>query len=468
MRSSIAGLVIKAATLVMLVVLAAGTSGPLARLISGRGGAFVATLLRAPGNNDFYFGGTVSPKVWVTSRSYSMLDFSAAIDAAPGPGGSWAFTLEYAPLLPTQNPNDIRDWSVVSLCTISGTNKSCRAIGVPVSITSPACVRGHVVIAGTSNPGKGGTVSLYLYDSRSDGSMHFQGSGGSTVNAGVFYAGNVFRTTNMDRAYWINSGAPLQSCGGVVALPVAPGPGKTWHIQIAASRTALAPEQNAADLSYILTDVATIGGTQKSCSWTPAPIYVPEGGCVQLRGVCTGGVPIPFAGAWYGIDVSTSSTSPYNDGGLTYETAGSGAFDVRHQFGIGPWGISDAKPVDGNATMGQMYWLAPPAGLCGIAGAFTFEDPIGGTGQFDIGLRISTAAPTSIQGCLDCNYTDTPTLCSVKAGEKSCRFPLTSIDIPGNACFALMVKSSGGTPTYSGQFNWQVSAISKNAGSATF
>lgn len=50
-------------------------------------GAFVATLLRAPGNNDFYFGGTVSPYVWVTSRSYTTLDFSAAIDAAPGQGG---------------------------------------------------------------------------------------------------------------------------------------------------------------------------------------------------------------------------------------------------------------------------------------------------------------------------------------------------------------------------------------------
>jgi hypothetical protein len=292
--------------------------------------------------------------------------------------------------------------------------------------------------------------------------MHFQGSGDQPANAGVFYAGNVFRATNMDRAYWISSGAAIRSCGGIVALPVAPGPGKTWHIQIAASLTALTPGQNAADLNYNLTEVGTISGTQKSCSWKPVPFYVPDGGCVQLRGTCTGGT-LPN-GAWYGLDVSTSNTSPYNGGGPTYETAGSGAFDAGHQFGIGPWAISDAKPIDGNATLGQMYWLAPPTGLCSVAGAFTFESPIGGTGQYDIGLRISTVALTSAQGCLDCNYIDTPTLCSVKAGEKSCRFPLTPVDIPGNACFALMVKSSGGTPIYSGQFNWQVSSIAKNPG----
>jgi hypothetical protein len=271
----------------------AGTRGSSLSLASPRGGdgsgAFVATLLRAPGNNDFYFGGTVSPEVWVTSRSYSSLDFSAAIDSAPGAGGSWKFTLEYAPLLPTQNPDDITDWRVVDLGTISGANKSCRVTDVPVSITGPACVRGHAVITGTSNPGKGGTVSLYLYDHEADGPMHFQGSGGQPANAGVFYAGSAFRATNMDRAYWISSGAAIRSCGGVVALPVAPGPGKTWHIQIAASQTALTPGQNAADLSYNLIDVATISGTQKSCSWEPVPFYVPEGGCVQLRGTCTGG-----------------------------------------------------------------------------------------------------------------------------------------------------------------------------------
>jgi hypothetical protein len=114
-----------------------------------------------------------------------------------------------------------------------------------------------------------------------------------------------------------------------------------------------------------------------------------------------------------------------------------------------------------------MYWLAPPAGLCQVAGAFTFESPIGGTGQYDMGLRISTAAPTSAQGCLDCDYIDTPSFCRVKAGEKSCRFPLTAVDIPGNAGFALLVKASGGTPSYEGQFNWQVCSIGKNASSAT-
>ncbi len=425
-------------------------------------GAFVATLLRAPGNNDFYFGGTVSPKVWLTSRDYSSLDFSAAIDAAPGAGGVWTFTIEYAPLPATQNPDDIRTWKVVSLGTISGENKSCNAGNIPVNIVAPACLRGHAAITGTSNTGKGGTVSLYLYDAKSDGPMHFQGTGGSTVSEGVFYAGNVFRTTNMDRAYWISSGEALRSCSGVVALPIAPGPGKTWHIQIAASRTALTGNQNAADLTYDLTEVATISGTQKSCSWTPVPFNVPAGGCVQLRGTCTGGASPVFSGAWYALDVSTSSTSPYNGGGPTYENAGSGAFDTNHQFGTGPWAISDRKPTNGNATLGQMYWIAPPSGLRQVAGAFTFESPIGGTGQFDIGLRISTAAPTSDQGCLDCNYIDTPALCSVRAGEKSCRFPLTSVDIPGNACFALMVKASGGTPSYNGQFNWPVCSVAKN------
>jgi hypothetical protein len=44
---------------------------------------------------------------------------------------------------------------------------------------------------------------------------------------------------------------------------------------------------------------------------------------------------------------------------------------------------------------------------------------------------------------------------------------LTAVDIPSNASFALLVKTSGGTPIYDGQFNWQVSGVAKNAGSAT-
>jgi hypothetical protein len=36
----------------------------------GGAGALVATLLRAQGKNDFYFGGTVSPNVWPTAQTY--------------------------------------------------------------------------------------------------------------------------------------------------------------------------------------------------------------------------------------------------------------------------------------------------------------------------------------------------------------------------------------------------------------
>src|SRR5689334_2956338 len=72
-------------------------------------GALVATL--AVLNNtkllDVPFGGTVSPYYWVVNRNIMSLDFSAAIDVAPGTGNTLQFTIKYATISPTENCADI-------------------------------------------------------------------------------------------------------------------------------------------------------------------------------------------------------------------------------------------------------------------------------------------------------------------------------------------------------------------------
>jgi len=424
-------------------------------------GALIATLHRAFATNDFYFGGTIGPNFWTTNRSFSLLDFSATFGTAPGANGTWTLSAEYASLPSNQSCADITVWTAVQLCKISGTQKSCNANDVPINVVGPACVRGHAVLVGATNTSVGGgQAALYPKDTTDNGPVHFQGSGGG-ANPGVFYGGSVIRSANTNRAYWISPGVSLQSVGGVVAFTGSPVPGDTWHIQVVSSKTSLTPGQACTDLSYNTTgDVCTItGGGQKACHWPPAPINVPASGCVQVRGTCTGASCASDSVTLnnLGLDLSKSATSPYDSGGPSYGNGGSGAFNAGHAFGIGPWAISDAQPVNGTPTLEQQFWQAPATGLNACSGGFIFESPTTGTGQFSVGVTTSTTAPGPNQSCLDLSYVDSTALCGMKAGDKSCTFSLTSISIPPHACFALNIKASGGTPSNTSPFNWQAS-----------
>jgi hypothetical protein len=400
----------------------------------------------------------------VTNHDYATCDFDANIDVAPGTGNSWTLSLEYATLSPTQHCDDIASWTSVPLCTISGANKGCPHLGnILVDIVGPACLRGHAIVGGTPPPRQGGTASLHCHDASGQSPTHFQGTGGGTTTTSL-YGGNQAQTSglNSDRNYWIVTAAPIESCGGVIAVPSAPGSGSTWHIQLAASTTALTAGQNCADLSYTTTsDLCTITGTtQKSCSWEPTAIMVPAGGCLQMRGTCTGGICTKFStGQNYGLDCSASGASPYNAGGATYSDAGSGAFDAGHIFGVGPWAISDKNSATGT-TLSQQFWIAPPTGLNACAGAFTFRDAITGTGQYDLGFTVSDTVPTNGQSCLDLSYTGTGALASMPVEAKSGLIPPTAIAIAGGKCFALNVSTSGGVPSAgSSPFNWQVYCV---------
>jgi hypothetical protein len=333
-----------------------------------------------------------------------------------------------------------------------------------MNLTGPFCLRGRgkgTKNAAAFNSRSGGSAAFHCRNPGTTGVMHFQGSGNTNVST-QFFAGNVFRGTNFDRPYWISTGTAVESCSGAIALSNAPGNGGTWHVRIATSTTPLGPNQGCADLSYTVTgDTCTITSSNKECHFSPVPSAVPAGGCVQLRGSCTGTCTATTAGPNYGLDCRAASNGGFGSGGLTYETAGSGAFDnCAHCFNTGPWAISDLAAVPA-ATLGQQYWIAPTTGLAGCAGAFTFTSPPSGGGQYRVGLRTSTTGLMPGQGCLDLTYTDTGPLCTMGGGDKSCVFPLTSMTIPPNACFALMVtKSASAPPGASGnEFNWQASCV---------
>jgi chitodextrinase len=430
-------------------------------------GAMVATLARLNNGTllDVPFGGSVSPPYWVTNRSFTSLDFSAAIDVAPGTGNTLQFVIKYATLSPTQNCTDIPsgNWITANLGVLSSTQKSFTVSDVPVNVIGPACIAGHILRT-ASYAVTHGTASLHPHDSAGDGPTYYQGSASTANSLGQLYLGNWHTTTNHNRSFWI-AGSAIRNVGGVLALNVPPGPGNTWHVQIAHSQTPLSPSQNCLDLSYNTTaDVATITGTQKTASWDTVLIDAPAGGCIQIRATWTGGVPLSTAPANYGLTVSGSNSTPYNDGGPSYSNVGSGAFDSSHIFGVGPWAISDATPQNGNAFISQQYWRAPTTGLVGLSGAFTFTSPTVGTGQFDIGIRTSLTAPTVNQSCLDLQYVDSAPLCVMRSGDKSCSFPVSTFNIPANACFGLEVKTSGGTPSNTGPFNWQATGVANSGG----
>ena len=417
-------------------------------------GAFVQTLGALGGSSsNFTIGGTVGPN-WVMSSNYSAFDIFLSVDKDPGIGNFWKVSAEHATLFPTQVCADIKNWNSVNLCTITSSTRTCGLNNVPVNITGPACFRIRMALVnGTRLKFGGGTLAIHF----SDGPIHFQGHGAASITNGTFYGGNVFRSTNIDRTYFISPGIPIKSVGGVMAIPTSPGAEKTWNVQFVYSNTSLNSGQNCADLNYNIIDVCTISGaTQKECHWSPVLIDAPAGSCFQVRGVCSGGACAKINNKPdYTLDVYSDVPTA-----TTYETAGSGAFDLNHSFGIGPWAISDAKPREGVPFLGQMFWHAPGTGLNACAGAFTFENLTTGTGQYDIGLTSSTTVPLKNQGCLDLNYFDSISLCSLKPGDKSCSFNLTAFNITPNGCFALKVKTSGGTPSNKGQFNWQASCVS--------
>jgi hypothetical protein len=242
----------------------------------------------------------------------------------------------------------------------------------------------------------------------------------------------------------------------MIGVPTAPGAGSTWHIAVATSTTALATGQACSDLAYTTTgELCTITGSQKECDFPQAALSLPTGGCLQMRGTCTGGTCQPATpfNPNYGLDCHTALSTT---DGPAYESAGSGAFDTGHEFDVGPWGISDANAA--GRRLSQQYWLAPPTGLARCGGVMVMQNTLGGTGRYDIGLTVSTAAPTAGQSCLDLTYVTTSALCSIQAGQKSCWFPPTATTIPGGACFALSASVGQGAPDAgTSPFNWGAS-----------
>ena len=240
---------------------------------------------------------------------------------------------------------------------------------------------------------------------------------------------------------------------------------------LATSTTALTSGNDCASLTYATSsDLCTITGTNKSCSWTPAVFAtpVPNGGCIQVHATCTGGTCTTWAsngaGPNFGLDCSTSATSPYTAGAAAYESAGSGAFDTDHVFGAGPWGIADALwPFYPES---QHYWVAPPNGLYSCGAVFSFANAIVGSGSFSFAFSVSDTALSAKQSCVDLTYSDTPALGALAVGAKSVLVPQTAVTIPGTHCFAVHAIVASGAPSAitipANQFNW-MAYCSENA-----
>jgi hypothetical protein len=458
---------LSAIALVLIVATALNSFGPSLALA---GGAFVFRF--GKGTAGITFGGTLNPLAWLTSRDLVSCNFTANLDAPPGPSGAWEFQLEYVTVNPSQSCDDIPHggWTAVGLGRLSGADRSLTVNNIPVNIVAPACVRGQLYNDGTPADRGSGVGSIHCSDASGDGPTHFQGTA-TAVSTSLWYGGNLTRSTNDDRTHWINTGGSLQACSGVVTVGLAPGVGHSWHAQLAVSTTTLQsdPTKNCADLDYTTTpDLCTIADTNKSCRWPSTAVSIPQGVCLQLQVSCPGGACQPSASKaaaqYYSVECSTGTIST-DAAGAQYETAGSGGFDSDHTFLPTFWAVADANKyiggepgTPGNVGVGsQRMWVAHPSGLNQCGGAFTFQNAITGGGSFDVGFRISTTAPTAGQSCVSLDYTNTATLCNIAVGAKNCVAPPTAVTIPGGACFSLNATARG-TPAAgtANAFNWNV------------
>jgi len=412
-------------------------------------GSFATTFGQCDGIlTDVKFGTPVGSQDWITSQDITSIDFDFSCNTAPGSGAVMTITLEHAPLDDSTGCNDISSWTSVALGTVTGPSEKGFAVrNVAVDIPAPSCFHARMIWSGTRTQLGGGLAGFHT----NGAFTHYQGqANGAASSEHVCYIGNVVQCSNVsNRAYFI-APAPVRLVGGVFSVRAAPGAGLSRTVQIGYSSPTSGQDCFTATQTVTAVVASISGATQKTVRWDPVDLGIPATArCFQMIETCS--VAATCADA---VDL---------DGALDivmgpiefFGTAGSGAFDADHSFGVGPWAISDANRAA--KTFDQQYWRAPVTGLSACAGGITLQTAVGGSGQYDVGLITSTTAPSTTQAITDLSFSSSATLCSIAAGSKSCFFSMTAFKVPASAGFALNVATSGGTPTSSGvPFNWGV------------
>ncbi len=417
-------------------------------------GGFTATLgnvqgngCNGPSNVGFAQGANVS-NFWMTQATINgRVTGMISLGGAPGSGKTCSFKLQYASISSTQSCSDLSSFTELELGTISGATQKNLQFSGTVSMSGVTCGRVYTTCptANCSAISAGGVFSMFW-----NGPANFAMAGTGTVGAtSTTYMGQLGADSNqtIDRGFWITPVA-ISAIGGAISAG-APGSGVTWTPKIGYSAPLSTQSCGDTTTTQVSTGATITGTSQKSTSWAPVAVSIAAGSCVRLEFISSGGTPATFAGS-AGLDITFA-----NGPGIYMGSAGSGAFNGTHTFGAAPWAISDIN----TSTLEQEYWPGPPEGLYACGGGFTFTSAVGGSGQFNIGLTASTTTPTSSQGAYDLTYNNSASQCTAGQGAKSCFFTPTAFYVPPNGYVALNVTSSGGSPTMSGNFNWDVVCI---------
>lgn len=400
---------------------------------------------------------------WYFGRALQRCKGTFTVKTAPGAGNSWDISLSYfLSSLPTTTncaaaAGSAQDSGV--LCSITGaTERSCSFDYYqlhPDGALAGACMQYVVTANGTPAATVGASWSLYCTDGATgDGVSHYhkaqdsgyalthylgEGSSGSATGTNAFYV------------------APLayQACSGGVQIsaPCDTSPGTDeWDIRWRKSTTPLGPTQDCGDLTYTTVDILSDIQPDYYHNWQPTMSFpIPQWGCFgieMLENTTCAGTGV--SGEDWTLECTTSGSSPYNGGGPVFH--GGTPVNYISTFYAGPT-TSGSSPLN-------TYWISDKA-LSTCTGIMVLETQAAAASSWNLKARYSTTGLTGTQSCEALTYTTTSTLCTIGAGEKNCHFSDSSIPVPANGCWQLVVERTG-TASSGGQ-NYAVECRPANA-----
>lgn len=393
---------------------------------------------------------TATQNFWVNAGARARCMGFVSVATAPGAGNSWTINLlHHATGATTNCAGDIGNLASESLCTISGSNKSC-AFDSTFTLDAGSCLQIQAVAGGTPTGTTREEWSLRCVDSSGDGaavvspSFTTSFSANSTLGVAIGSSSHIIAPAN------------YRKCDGAVRLVTAPGSGN-WAVQLNYSTAALTGTQKCSDLSYSSVSALCGGaltGTTLACSFSAASINVPAGGCMAII-LTAGSSPTATGGEQWALECSTSTGSPYNGGGPLYW-----AQPLAASVLAGTQYIGSSTGSSSGSTAENPFFSTDQA-LTTCSGSILVDGANSGL-SFPFTLRYSTTPLDATGNCGGASYSEV-TACTVTGGSSAgvCTFADVAMPAAAKSCFGFHTTgaSAAGTPTPAGNAYFSMNCV---------
>lgn len=391
---------------------------------------------------------------WVAGQSYTAFAGSVTLSSAPGSGKSWAFELLYNESATAAGDSCSSNLSPYvssgTLCTISGTDKSCTfsvdltALNSGTGVAAGSCFQLHATPSGSPTSPSNEVAVLRGVPASGDGLTEYVGM--STLNtAATAYCGPSCSTTSGSNAtYWV-AAKDIEAIAVYFDVNTAPGSGQSWTVDLQYSTTALGSSNQCSDLSYnTINDICTISGTDKSCKnlTIDNSISLSAGSCFRLRLEETS-ASAGTTGEHYTVVASSDNSSPYQS--LAFGLNGQTSGNTSETLYLGS--------NNGGATNNVRFSrLNKTLASCNAVTTLA-NTP---TSSWDVSFVYSNSPPSGTQNCSEAILAGSTTVscCTINNGDNNCKCNNVAVAAAANSCFSLkMVETGTNDP---GQQLWDV------------